>query len=361
MKLSKNTKKSFVTYGTVIAAYAVMMILTATGSLSSTMKGLLVPCCAYIVAAISLNLTVGVLGELSLGHAGFMSVGAFTGTTVAMLLKDSVEPVWIRILIALVVGAVFAAIAGVIVGIPVLRLRGDYLAIVTLAFGEIIKTVVTNLYVGSDSNGVHIGFLNGDLGLQQGGKMILNGPNGISGITKISTFTAGFVLIMLCLVVIFNLVNSRSGRAIMALRDNRIAAESVGINVTKYKLMAFVISAAMAGAAGALYALGQNTITANKFDFNTSILILVYVVLGGLGNMLGSVIAATVLYMLPETVLRQFSDYRMLMYAVVLIIIMLVTNNPTMKRLIGKITDPVTRLWRKITGKGGGNEEEEVQ
>lgn len=361
MKLSKNTKKSFVTYGTVIAAYAVMMILTATGSLSSTMKGLLVPCCAYIVAAVSLNLTVGVLGELSLGHAGFMSVGAFTGTTVAMLLKDAVGPVWLRILIALVVGAVFAAIAGVIVGIPVLRLRGDYLAIVTLAFGEIIKTVVTNLYVGSDSNGVHIGFLNGDLGLQQGGKMILNGPNGISGITKISTFTAGFVLIMLCLVVIFNLVNSRSGRAIMALRDNRIAAESVGINVTKYKLMAFVISAAMAGAAGALYALGQNTITANKFDFNTSILILVYVVLGGLGNMLGSVIAATVLYMLPETVLRQFSDYRMLMYAVVLIIIMLVTNNPTMKRLIGKITDPVTRLWRKITGKGGGDEEEEVQ
>lgn len=358
MKLSKNTKKSFVTYGTVIAAYAVMMILTATGSLSSTMKGLLVPCCAYIVAAVSLNLTVGVLGELSLGHAGFMSVGAFTGTTVAMLLKDSVEPVWLRILIALVVGAVFAAIAGVIVGIPVLRLRGDYLAIVTLAFGEIIKTVVTNLYVGSDSNGVHIGFLNGDLGLQQGGKMILNGPNGISGITKISTFTAGFVLIMLCLVVIFNLVNSRSGRAIMALRDNRIAAESVGINVTKYKLMAFVISAAMAGAAGALYALGQNTITANKFDFNTSILILVYVVLGGLGNMLGSVIAATVLYMLPETVLRQFSDYRMLIYAVVLIIIMLVTNNPTMKRLIGKITDPAGRLWRKITHKGDGGEEE---
>ena len=359
MRLSKNTKKSFVTYGAVIVVYAVMMILTATGSLSSTMKGLLVPCCAYIVAAISLNLTVGVLGELSLGHAGFMSVGAFTGTTVAMLLKDSVESVWLRILIALSVGAVFAAIAGAIVGIPVLRLRGDYLAIVTLAFGEIIKIVVTNLYVGSDSAGVHIGFLNADLGLQTGGKMILNGPNGISGITKISNFTAGFVLIMICLVIIFNLVNSRSGRAIMALRDNRIAAESVGINVTKYKLMAFVISAAMAGAAGALYALGQNTVTANKFDFNTSILILVYVVLGGLGNMLGSVIAATVLYMLPETVLRQFSDYRMLIYAVVLIIIMLVTNNPTMKSLIGKVTDPVTRIWRKITHKGGG--EEEVQ
>lgn len=358
MKLSKYTKKSFITYGTVIAVYAVLMILTPMGALSSTMKGLLVPCCAYIVAAVSLNLTVGVLGELSLGHAGFMSVGAFTGTTVAMLLKDTVEPVWLRILIALAVGAVFAAIAGAIVGIPVLRLRGDYLAIVTLAFGEIIKTVVTNLYVGSDASGVHIGFLNGDLGLQQGGKMILNGPNGISGITKISTFTAGFALIMLCLVVIFNLVNSRSGRAIMALRDNRIAAESVGINVTKYKLMAFVISAAMAGAAGALYALGQNTITANKFDFNTSILILVYVVLGGLGNMLGSVIAATVLYVLPETLLRRFSDYRMLIYAVVLILIMLITNNSTMKRLLSKITDPFVRIWHRITGKGDGKEEE---
>ena len=198
-----------------------------------------------------------------------------------------------------------------------------------------------------------------DIGLKTGGKMILNGPNGISGITKISTFTTGFILIMVCLVVIFNLVNSRSGRAIMALRDNRIAAESVGINVTKYKLMAFVISAAMAGAAGALYALGQNTVTANKFDFNTSILILVYVVLGGLGNMLGSIVAATVLYLLPETVLRQFSDYRMLIYAVVLIIIMLVTNNARLKSLFSRAVEPITRLFGRGRKDSGGKAEKE--
>lgn len=327
---------SFITYGVVIAAYVLLMILGSAGMLSSTLKGLLVPMCAYIIAALSLNLTVGVLGELSLGHAGFMSMGAFSGATVAAALKDSVSADWVRLLIAVIVGSIFAAIAGFIVGIPVLRLRGDYLAIVTLAFGEIIKTIVTNLYIGKDAEGLHFGFLDGDI-LGKGGKMILNGPNGVSGITKISTFTAGFIIIMICLIIIFNLVNSRSGRAIMALRDNRIAAESVGINVTKYKLMAFVISASMAGAAGALYALGQNTVTANKFDFNTSILILVFVVLGGLGNMLGSVVAATVLYILPETWLRQFSDYRMLIYAVVLVVVMLVTNNAKLRALMSRL------------------------
>lgn len=337
IKISKSTRLSFITYGVVIAAYALMMILGGAGVLSSAFKGLLVPMCAYIIAAVSLNLTVGILGELSLGHAGFMSVGAFSGATVAIALKDSISAEWVRMLIAIVIGALFAAIFGFIVGIPVLRLRGDYLAIVTLAFGEIIKTIVTNLYIGKDVNGLHISFLGGQPEMGQGGAMILNGPTGISGITKISTFTAGFIVIMICLIVIFNLVNSRSGRAVMALRDNRIAAESVGINVTKYKLMAFVISASMAGAAGALYALSQNTVVANKFDFNTSILILVFVVLGGLGNMLGSVISATVLYILPETLLRQFSDYRMLIYAIVLIVVMIVTNNSKVRYLMSKL------------------------
>ena len=159
--------------------------------------------------------------------------------------------------------------------------------------------------------------------------MILSGPMGIPGITKLSSFTAGFILVMVALIVIFNLVNSRAGRAILALRDNRIAAESVGIQVTKYKMMAFVTSAALAGAAGTLFALGQNTIIASKFDFNTSILILVFVVLGGQGRMWGSIIAASALTVLPE-LLREFNDYRMLVYAVVLILVMLATNNPTL-------------------------------
>jgi branched-chain amino acid transport system permease protein len=296
---------------------------------------MLVPICAYVVMAISLNLTVGILGELSLGHAGFMSMGAFTGVTAAMALADAIPSAPLRVLIALIVGAAFAALAGFLIGIPVLRLNGDYLAIVTLAFGEIIKSIFNNLYVGVDKHGLHMSLLSDKTDLAEGGKLIIAGPMGIGGISKISTFTAGFLLVMLTLVIVFHLVNSRAGRAIMAIRDNRIAAESIGVNITKYKMMAFVTSAALAGAAGALFAMNYSTIVANKFDFNTSILVLVFVVLGGLGNMLGSIIAAAALTILPEA-LRQFSDYRMLVYAIVLILVMLATNNPTLKSFLGR-------------------------
>ncbi len=337
LHLNKASRVNFATYAMVIAAYAVLQLMGGTGILSATMRGQLVPICAYVAMALSLNLTVGVLGELSLGHAGFMSVGAFAGAVAAAALPIPSAP--LRLAAAMAAGALFAALAGVLVGIPVLRLNGDYLAIVTLAFGQIIKSIVENLYIGMDSRGLHTSFLENRLTLREGGLMILNGPMGINGITKISSFTAGFLLVMLILVVIFHLVGSRTGRAIMALRDNRIAAESVGIPVTKYKLMAFVIAAAMAGAAGTLFALGQNTITASKFDFNTSILILVFVVLGGQGRMWGSIIAAALLTILPEA-LREFADYRMLVYAIVLILVMLATNNPTLQSFF-------TSLFRK--------------
>ena len=337
LHLNKASRVNFATYAMVIAAYAVLQLMGGTGILSATMRGQLVPICAYVAMALSLNLTVGVLGELSLGHAGFMSVGAFAGAVAAAALPIPSAP--LRLAAAMAAGALFAALAGVLVGIPVLRLNGDYLAIVTLAFGQIIKSIVENLYIGMDSRGLHTSFLENRLTLREGGLMILNGPMGINGITKISSFTAGFLLVMLILVVIFHLVGSRTGRAIMALRDNRIAAESVGIPVTKYKLMAFVIAAAMAGAAGTLFALGQNTITASKFDFNTSILILVFVVLGGQGRMWGSIIAAALLTILPEA-LREFADYRMLVYAIVLILVMLATNNPPLQSFF-------TSLFRK--------------
>ena len=337
LHLSKTSRVNFATYAMVITAYAVLQLMGGTGILSATMRGQLVPICAYVAMALSLNLTVGVLGELSLGHAGFMSVGAFAGAVAAAALPIPSAP--LRLAAAMAAGALFAALAGVLVGIPVLRLNGDYLAIVTLAFGQIIKSMIENLYIGMDSRGLHTSFLENRLTLREGGLMILNGPMGINGITKISSFTAGFLLVMLILVVIFHLVGSRTGRAIMALRDNRIAAESVGIPVTKYKLMAFVIAAAMAGAAGTLFALGQNTITASKFDFNTSILILVFVVLGGQGRMWGSIIAAALLTILPEA-LREFADYRMLVYAIVLILVMLATNNPTLQGFF-------TSLFRK--------------
>ena len=335
LKLNKTTRRNYLTYLLVILAYVILQVLGSAGAISSSLKGMLVPICAYIVMAISLNLTVGVLGELSLGHAGFMSMGAFTGVTAAIALQDAIPAAPLRMAIAPLVGAAFAALAGFLIGIPVLRLNGDYLAIVTLAFGEIIKSIFNNLYVGVDSKGLHMSLLSDTTNLAEGGKLIIAGPMGIGGIQKISTFTAGFILVMVALIVIFNLVNSRAGRAIMAIRDNRIAAESVGVNLTKCQRMAFVVSAALAGAAGTLFATDCSTIVANKFDFNTSILVLVFVVLGGLGNMLGSIVAAAALTILPEA-LRQFSDYRMLVYAIVLILVMLATNNPTLKSFFSR-------------------------
>lgn len=341
-KLKKTTKVDFATYLGVIAVFIVVTVLKNNGALTRSLTGQLVPICCYIVMAVSLNLTVGILGELSLGHAGFMSIGAFSGIVTAMSLQAAVPSPALRLTLAIIVGAFFAAIFGFIVGVPVLRLRGDYLAIVTLAAGEIIKELVNCLIIGHDENGLHIVFnATGtksvtDLGLTEGGKVLIKGAQGATGTETIASFTAGFVLIMITLVIVLNLVRSRSGRAIMALRDNRIAAESVGINVTKYKLMAFVTSAALAGGAGALYGLNFSNLVSSKFDFNTSILILVFVVLGGLGNMWGSIIAAAVLTVLPEA-LRGFADYRMLIYAIVLIVVMLATNSPQMKALLSKL------------------------
>ena len=337
--LKATTKVDFATYLGVIAAFVIVSLLKNGGFLNRSLTGMLVPICCYIVMAVSLNLTVGILGELSLGHAGFMSVGAFSGVIAAMSLQNAVPLGWARLVIALAAGAAFAALAGFIVGVPVLRLRGDYLAIVTLAFGEIIKELINCLLVGCDENGLHIAFnISGtltidDLGMTPGGTAIIKGAQGATGTEKLASFGAGFILVMLTLVIVLNLVRSRAGRAVMAIRDNRIAAESIGVNVTKYKMIAFITSAALAGAAGALYGLNYSSLAASKFDFNTSILVLVYVVLGGLGNIWGSVIAAAVLYILPEA-LRQFSDYRMLVYAIVLILVMLATNNPTIKNFL---------------------------
>ena len=349
--MNKTTRSNMITYLMVIVAFVIVQGMIATGSISSSLKGQLVPICAYVVMAISLNLTVGVLGELSLGHAGFMSAGAFSGVVAAQYFGQNIDNPTIVLILSMIVGGIVAAMVGVLVGVPVLRLSGDYLAIVTLAFGEIIKGIVMNLYVGLDAAGLHFCMIKNTLEMD-GGKMLINGPMGLIGIPRIATFTIGFVLIMVCLFVIFNLVNSKSGRAIMALRDNKIAAQSVGINVTSYKLMAFVISASMAGMAGVLFATNFSTVVAGKFDINTSILVLVFVVLGGLGSMRGSIIAATVLTVLPE-MLREFSEYRMLVYAIVLIVMMIATNNPTVKNVLDGIASKFS--FKKKSEKGETN------
>lgn len=330
-KWSKTTKNNIITYLMVFVVFVIVQILLSTGHVSSLMEGLLVPLCIYVILAVSLNLTVGILGELSLGHAGFMCVGAFAAAFFSKCM-DGTMPDGLRFLIALLIGALTAGLFGILIGIPVLRLRGDYLAIVTLAFGEIIKNLVNVLYVGRDSNGFHFSMKDFmSLNMEPDGEIIINGAQGITGTPHDASFIIGIVLIFISLFIILNLIQSRDGRAIMSIRDNRIAAESVGINITKYKLMAFSISAAIAGAAGALYAHNLSTLTAlpKNFGYNMSIMILVFVVLGGIGNMRGSIIAAVILTLLPE-LLRGLSDYRMLIYAVVLIAMMLFNWSPKM-------------------------------
>lgn len=341
-KLKTPFVNDMITYGMVIAAYIVVEVLLKAGQVSSLMKGLLVPLCTYSILAVSLNLVVGISGELSLGHAGFMCVGAFTSALWTNLMNGKL-PAVPSFVIAILVGAACAALAGFLIGIPVLRLRGDYLAIVTLAFGEIIKNIVNALYLGVDSAGFHFSMKdNLALGLEKDGVTIIKGAQGITGTPKMSSFTAGVLLLLIALFIVQNLIRSRTGRAIMAIRDNRIAAESVGLNVTRYKLLAFTISAAIAGAAGVLYAHNLSTLQAlpKNFGYNMSITILVFVVMGGIGNIRGSVIAAVVLTLLPE-LLRSMSDYRMLIYAVVLILMMLFTSAPSFiqfrEKLFGKL------------------------
>lgn len=340
-----------INYGIVIALFVIVQILSGTGHLSRLLTGLLVPLCVYVIAAISLNLVVGFSGELSLGHAGFMCVGAYSSALFSHIASDI--PQVPRFILAILIGAAVAAVFGVIIGIPVLRLRGDYLAIVTLAFGEIIKNLINAIFLGRDADGFHISFKDSmSLGLKNGGEVLIKGPQGITGTPQAATFTIGIILVLITLVIVMNLVNSRTGRAIMSIRDNRIAAESIGINITKYKLLAFSISAALAGVAGVLYAHNLTTLTAlpKNFGYNMSIMILVYVVLGGIGSIRGSVISTVILYLLPE-LLRGLNNYRMLIYAIVLILAMLFNSAPQFitlrKRIFGGFASHTTH-----SGKG---------
>jgi len=346
MLKNKTIRTNAATYLTVIVGFVVLQLLSSFGMLGSAMKGYLVPICAYIVLAVSLNLLVGICGELSLGHAGFMGVGAFTGIVIASVTAQWISNTALRLVCAMIGGGLMAGVLGFLIGIPVLRLRGDYLAIVTLAFGEIMKNLINNMYIGIDEKGFHMTISTEKMELMEGGKMILSGPMGATGIQKLSSFAMGFVLILFTLFVVLNLINSKEGRAIKAVRDNRIAAESVGINVTAFRMKAFVVSAVLAGMAGALFGLNYSSLQASKFNFNTSINILVFVVLGGMGNILGSVISATVLYVLPEA-MRGLDDLRMILYAVVLIVVMLFTWSPKFKETVAVVTDKGKQMFKK--------------
>ncbi len=345
-KLNQSARANLYPYLLVSAAFLVLQTLSALGLLSNSVQGYLVPVCVYIVLTVSLNLLVGVCGELSLGHAGFMGIGAFTGIVVAALLRNAIPSGMIRLLAAMLAGGILAGVFGFLIGIPVLRLRGDYLAIVTLAFGEILKNLIGNLYMGVDASGFHFAVTASKMDLMEGGTYFIAGPKGATGVEKLASFPMGFALILFTLFVVLNLMHSKEGRAIKAIKENRIAAESVGINVTVFRMKAFVVSAVLAGMAGALFGLNYSSVTASKFNFNTSINILVFVVLGGMGNILGSVISATVLYMLPEA-MRALDDLRMLLYAVVLIAVMLCTWSPGVKGWMQRIGDGLRARFGK--------------
>ncbi len=331
----KKHKKKTISFALVIGLYVIVEILLNTNNLSNLIQSLLVPVCCYIVAALALNMVVGISGNLSLGQAGFMSVGAFTSAIVVGLLHNVISSKILLLIIAVLIAGISASLFGLIVGIPVLKLEGDYLAIVTLAFGQIIKSLINNLYVAVD-NGIKTSFVDNNINLSSSGEMIVKGPTGAVIMSRLSSFTAGVVLIIITLIIIYNLIDSKHGRAILACRDNEVAATSVGIKASKYKILVFVLSAGLCGMAGAIYALNYSSITAAKFDYNASIMILVYVVLGGLGNMPGTIISTIVLLLLPE-LLRGLKDYRMLIYAIVLIVIMLIKNNEKINNIFKRI------------------------
>lgn len=303
------TKKNLIYLIIAIAVWGVLFGLSEGRVLSYQMRNLLVPIGINIILAVSLNLIVGFLGELALGHAGFMAVGAYAG---CLLIKSlSGLPPMLALLLGMLVGGLVAAAVGLIIGLPVLRLRGDYVAIVTLAFGQIIVTLFVNMEV-------------------------TGGASGLKGIPMEANFTLVYVMMVITILVITTLAKSRHGRAITSIRENEVAARSIGINITYYKMIAFVVSAFFAGIAGVLYGSDLGILTPSTFDYNKSIEILVYVVLGGMGSLPGSVVAATILTLLPE-LLREFSEFRMLAYSIVLIVIMLLNASPKFNEIKAKL------------------------
>lgn len=318
-------KKTGVAYAVnavlVVILFVVLLVLIDSGTLNRYNTTIITNLCINVILAVSLNLVTGILGQLVLGHAGFMLAGAYAA---ALFTKNIGLPLSISLPIGLVLGGLLAAVFGVVIGIPALRLRGDYLAIITLGFGEIIRVVSINLKI-----------TNGAMGL--GGIGSLQSRDNPAGM-----FIYAFIIAALLIFLSFTFGRSRHGRAVISIREDEIASESMGINTTYYKLFAFVLAAFFAGVAGGLAAHQTGMIDPSKYDFNRSVEILIMVVLGGMGSITGSVISASVLTLLPE-MLRDFNQYRMLVYSVILILVMLF--KPT--GLMGRYEISIPGLARK--------------
>ena len=336
MKTKQQVMKSWIiNLAAIVLLYALLLFAMETGLISRYLRGILMTIFINIILAASLNLTTGFLGQIALGHAGFMSIGAYTAAlfvkyieSTGVVLLDGGSPTLqgqLFFLLSLLAGGLLAAVFGLLVGIPALRLKGDYLAIITLGFGEIIRSFIENL-------------------------SFTGGAQGLKKIPRLSTLNVVYLVMILCVVVMFTLVRSRHGRAITAIREDDIAAEASGIHNTYYKVMAFTAAAFFAGVAGGIYAQYLGVLGAANFNFNKSIDILVMVVLGGMGSLTGSIAAAVGLTALPEALrfIPNFSDYRMLIYSIVLIIVMIFKPSG----LLGRYEFSLTRVLEKLAGKG---------
>ena len=315
MRIGKLKVNHYINYVVIGLITLIMGTITlAGGRIDNSTLFLMEKMAISIILAVSLSLVVGFLGELSLGHAGFMCVGAYLGGKVSTLLLPVLGNSIANFVISLLAGCGAAAVCGIIIGIPALRLRGDYLAIVTLAFGEIVKSLFQNT---SDES------FGGTLGMET--------PR----FNKQYLFIIAFVLVLVTLAVVQNFIRSKHGRAVTAVRDNEIAAKATGINVTKYKLITFTISAAFAGVAGVLYSFSNYTVQSAKFGYNYSIEILVMVVLGSMGSINGSIVAAALITWLntwlPTKLTGDLAVLQNLLYALILIVLVIYNNAPALK------------------------------
>ena len=327
-----------------VAVYLALHFLIQAGIIGPFVRGIMNYACINIIAAVSLNLVTGLLGQLVLGHAGFMLIGAYTA---ALITKNSSLSLGLSLPLALLAAGFLAALIGFLIALPALRLRGDYLAIVTLGFGEIIRVVANNL-------------------------QFTGGPAGLSGIKSLTTkqnpsgmFNLIFPLTAFVIFFSYTFGTSRHGRAVRSIREDEIAAESSGVNTTYYKLLAFTLAALFAGIAGGLYAHQIGVIAPSRFDFNRSVEILMMVVLGGMGSITGAVISASFLTALPELLrslgqllsnvlpdvmtgfFNNFDQYRMLIYSVLLICVMLFRPKGLLGRSEMQLTPLIDFIGRK--------------
>jgi branched-chain amino acid transport system permease protein len=329
--LFKKTSSRYALNAAAAAGLYILLMVLINGKFINRYQALmLIPIGFNIILAVSLNLSAGFLGQLPLGHAGFMSVGGYA----AALFSMSVNlPTNIELPLALIIGGLVAAAFGVLIGLPALRLQGDYLAILTLGFGEIIRVVILNL-------------------------KFTGGSYGLKGIGRQTTVTWVYIFVLITLFVIHALIKSRHGRAILSIREDEIAAEASGIPTTYYKVLAFSVSAGFAGVAGGLYAHYLSILDPSTFGFMRSAEILVIVVLGGLGSIFGSVISATVLTVLPE-LLRGFAEYRMVIYSLLLVIVMIFKPSGLCGRYEFSLGSSIDGLFARMRGgllkKGGGS------